>query len=138
MLLHEGVWTGTYRYVDLDGVTTEFHQSRVECVFPETGPYVYVQKNQFKWDDGRERAVEFGGILQGDRIYWDTDAFEGYGWTTKEGVVMLTLNRKDVPDTYFTEAIILGSNNISRARTWHWFKDGELYQRTLCNEHRAI
>ena len=49
---------------------------------------------------------------------------------------MLRLERKDVPGASFTEVIVLGGDGKSRARTWHWFIDGELYQRTLCDEWR--
>lgn len=50
---------------------------------------------------------------------------------------MLKLDRKDIPGAYFLEVIILSENNIDRARTWHWFKDGQLFQRTLCDERRV-
>lgn len=137
LLLHEGLWRGRYRTVDLDGKVVDEHASEVECVFPQGGAYHYVQRNAFRWDDGRTKEVEFGGVLEGDRIYWDTDTFRGYGWTTTDDVVLLTLERKDVPDTTFTEIIVLGANHRNRARTWHWFKNGELYQRTLCDERRG-
>ena len=75
-------------------------------------------------------------MLEGDRLFWDTPAFRGYGWTTLDDVRLLTLDRKDVPDASFTEIIVLGDAN-NRARTWHWFRDGRLYQRTLCDEWRV-
>jgi hypothetical protein len=137
MLLHEGNWEGAYRVVDLDGNVIDQHESRVECRFPENGPYAYVQKNHFSWPDGREFHAEFGGELRGDRLYWDTDRFSGYGWATLDDVVMLTLDRKDRPGEKFTEVIVLAPDGSHRARTWHWFRDGILYQRTLCDEQRV-
>ncbi len=137
MLLHEGVWQGVYRVVDLDGNVIDRHDSRVECVFPDDGLWAYVQKNRFTWPDGREFVAEFGGKLRGDRLYWDTDRFSGYGWATHDNVVMLTLDRKDRPGESFTEVIVLAPDGSHRARTWHWFRDGALYQRTLCDEMRA-
>ena len=97
----------------------------------------YVQKNRFTWKDGRVFEAEFGGELRGDRIFWDTDRFEGYGWATLDDVVMLTLDRKDRPGESFTEIIVLAPDRSHRARTWHWFKKGALYQRTLCDERRV-
>ena len=129
---------GRYRHIDTDGVLLDEHETRVECVFPETGPYAYVQRNRFEWPDGRTREVEFGGVLEGDRIFWDTDTFAGYGWTTRDGVILLTLDRKDLPDASFTEIIVLGPGGDDRARTWHWFRDGALFQRTLCDERRLV
>ena len=137
MLLHEGVWEGTYRVIDLDGRVIDQHESRVVCLFPDDGPYAYVQKNRFTWKDGRVFEAEFGGELRGDRIFWDTDRFEGYGWATLDDVVMLTLDRKDRPGESFTEIIVLAPDRSHRARTWHWFKKGALYQRTLCDERRV-
>lgn len=137
LLAHEGAWGGTYRVVDLQGATIDQHESRVECVFPDDGPFHYVQRNRFTWADGRTRNVEFGGVLRDKRIFWDTDTFSGYGWTTRDNVVLLTLDRKDVKNASFTEIIVLGNNHEHRARTWHWFRHGVLYQRTLCDEQRA-
>ena len=137
MLLHEGVWEGTYRFIGLDGGVTDQYASRIECIFPDEGPYAYVQRNHYAWDDGRTFEMEFGGTLEGNRIYWDTDRFSGYGWTTDEDILMLTLDRKDEPGVSFTEMIMFAPDRNHRARTWHWFRDGKLFQRTLCDEHRV-
>ena len=136
LLAHEGVWTGRYRTVDLDGRIVDEHESRVECLFPDDGSWHYVQRNRFVWADGRVRESEFGGRLDGERLVWDTDTFCGHAWTTGPGVVLLELDRKDLPDTRFTEIILMGTDGRSRARTWHWFRNGGFYQRTLCDETR--
>ncbi len=136
MLLHAGVWVGEYQYVNLQGVVTRSCRSRVQCVFPDNGPFDYVQKNRFEWASGEVTDSEFGGVVAGDRLVWDTDAFSGFAWTTQENVVMLRLDRKDQPNTSFTEIIVMAPDGNHRARTWHWFTDGQLVQRTLCNERR--
>ncbi len=136
MLRHEGVWTGIYRHLDRDGGLVDQHQSRVECVFPDSGPVVYIQRNLFTWPDGRVLEYEFGGTLEGDRIYWDTDRFRGYSWCTRDDLILLNLERKDEPGAMFYEVIMLGSDPNQRSRTWHWFRDGALYKRTLCDEIR--
>ncbi len=137
MLRHEGTWEGVYRFVDLAGNVTDKYASRVECHFPDEGPYAYVQKNRYAWDDGRIAEFEFGGELRGDRMWWDTERFSGYGWTTPGDIIMLTLDRKDEPGVSFTEMIVLAPDPDYRARTWHWFRDGKLFQRTLCDERRT-
>ncbi len=134
---HQGVWLGEYQVIDLAGNLIDQHSSRVECVFPEHGEVVYRQNNSFSWQDGRQLEMSFDGILQGDKIYWDTPTFHGYGWLVNESVFMLELARKDVIGASFTEMIVLGHSGKHRARTWHWFKDGRCYQRTLCNEMLA-
>ena len=137
MLRHEGTWNGVYTTVDIEGNVTDRHQSRVTCEFPDAGPYVYVQKNRFDWDNGDKFETEFGGVLDGDRIRWDNERFTGYGWVTQDDIVLLTLDRNDRPGEQFTEIIVLAPDGRSRGRTWHWFREGVLYQRTLCDEHRV-
>ena len=137
LLPHAGVWAGEYQYVDLRGVVTDSCRSQVQCVFPEQGPFDYIQKNRFEWASGEVTESEFGGVVHGDRLLWDTETFSGFAWTTQEDVVMLCLQRKDQPNTRFTEIIVMGADGNNRARTWHWFKDGKLFQRTLCNEYRT-
>lgn len=134
VLRHEGVWLGQYQHIDAHGAIIDQHQSRVECVFPDSGAQVYIQKNQFTWGDGRQQSVSFGGVMDGERIFWDTPTFRGYGWAASASVFLLELERKDVIGASFSEAIVLGEGGRHRARTWHWFKDGQCYQRTLCNE----
>ena len=136
MLRHEGTWEGVYTTVNLAGEVTDRHDSRVVCEFPDEGETVYVQKNRFDWDNGDSFETEFGGILDGDRILWDNDRFTGYGWATEDDLVLLTLRRNDKPGEHFTEIIVLSPDGESRGRTWHWFRDGELYQRTFCDERK--
>ena len=136
LLVHEGFWYGVYRVVNANGEIIDQHESRVECVFPDNGPFHYYQRNHFRWSDGRTVDVEFGGVLKGERMFWDTETFSGYGWVTGDDVIFLTLDRKDRPGAKFTEVIIPGPDLQHRARTWHWFEDGKLLQRTLCDESR--
>ena len=136
ILRHEGTWEGTYRFVDVDGRLTDEYASRIECGFPDDGPFAYLQKNLYRWADGREARYEFGGELIGERLWWDTERFAGWGWQTHDDIIMLTLDRKDEPGVSFTEAILFAPDPDYRARTWHWFRDGRLFQRTLCDEHR--
>lgn len=137
LFLHEGVWEGTYRHIDMDGNTIDIHKSRVECIFPEEGEVVYIQKNHFTWDDGREYKVEFPGILVDGKIFWDTETFSGYGWMSGENMFCLELDRKDDIGARFHEVIVMGENNDQRVRTWHWFKNGACFKRTLCNEDKT-
>ena len=137
LLAHEGTWEGTYRFVDTKGEVIDQYRSRIHCEFPDTGPWAYVQKNHYSWPDGRVFETQFGGELQGERIWWDTDRFSGFGWVTHGDIVMLTLERKDTPGESFSEMIQIGADGIHRARTWQWFRDGRPFQRTLCDERRT-
>lgn len=131
---HEGIWEGVYKHVDVQGNNIDQHKSRVECIFPDEGNVVYIQKNRFEWDDGRVETNEFSGILICDRIYWDTNTFKGFGWQANKHIFLLELDRKDELDAKFYEIIVMDKGSKTRARTWHWFKDGNCYKRTLCDE----
>lgn len=136
MLEHKGIWEGTYRVIDRLGDTLDVFNSRVACIFPDQGSAVYIQRNEFTWHDGRSRSTEFHAVLDGSRLYWDTETFRGYGWVGSPNIILLELDRKDIPGASFYESIVMSPNKRQRARTWHWFdKSGACYQRTLCDEH---
>ncbi len=137
ILLHEGVWEGTYRHLDADGRPIDQHATRVVCTFPDEGPHAYIQSNTFTWPDGRIYQVDLPGTLVGDRLHWDTETFHGTAWEAGDGIVLLNLARYDEPGARFFEMIVLGDGGDHRARTWQWFRDGRLYKRTLCDERRV-
>ena len=137
MLRHAGAWEGVYRHIDRDGTLIDQHRMQTICAFPDEGEFAYVQSNHARWDDGRESRVRFGGVFRDGLLHWDTDRFHGTGWETREGVVILRLDRRDDPGVYFVEAILLSGDGASRMRTWHWFRDGTPFKRTLCDERRV-
>jgi len=136
LFAHEGLWDGTYRHLDHDAQLIDQHRMRTRCEFPANGAYAYVQHNHLIWPDGRETRLTFGGTLADGGLLWDTDRFYGHGWETRDNVLMLTLHRKDEPGVRFTEMIQISDDGESRARTWQWFRDGNPFRRTLCDERR--
>lgn len=134
---HEGVWEGLYTHINRDAEVMDKHKVRVRCEFPTSGKYVYIQHNHFMWEDGREYKVDLPGIYKDGRLWWDTETFHGSAWQTKDNLILLNLNRKDDPGAHFFELIAMGETGKHRARTWHWFKDGQLYKRTLCDEWKV-
>lgn len=136
ILRHEGQWRGVYRHLDSEGVLQDTHAALVSCELPDSGPHAYIQRNRFSWPDGRVHTAVLPGILREGRLWWDTDTFAGSAWEAGDGTILLNLVRKDEPGAHFVEIIVLGANADQRARTWHWFKDGALYRRTLCDEWR--
>jgi len=137
MVRHEGIWEGVYRHVDAEGVLLDCHETRIACEFPGSGDAAYIQHNLFTWDDGREYRARLPGVYRNGKLWWDTPAFHGYAWETEDDVLMLNLTRRDEPGANFIEIIVMGDGGQRRSRTWHWFKDGALYKRTLCEERRV-
>lgn len=134
---HEGVWEGKYRHLAVDGTEEGSFRSRVTCEFPQVNDVVYRQTTELWAPDGTYSKAGFDGLDRGDHLYYDSATFHGRSWETQGGHLMLNLIRKDEPGAYFVELIIMGEDGKHRARTWHWFKDGQIYRRTLCEESRV-
>lgn len=136
MRAHEGVWEGRYIHLDAEAREIERHHSRVVCDFPVDGPFAYLQHNRFTHANGRVETATLEGIFRDGRLWWDEPTFAGSAWETKDGVILLHLDRKDMPGVVFWE-VILPPAGGQRSRTWHFVKDGALIRRTLCEEHRV-
>lgn len=134
---HEGVWEGKYRHLAVDGMEEGTFRSRVTCEFPQKDGVVYRQTTELWTPEGVYSKAGFDGLDRGDHLYYDSATFHGRSWETEGGHLMLNLIRKDEPGAYFVELIIMGEGGKHRARTWHWFKDGQIYRRTLCEETRV-
>lgn len=135
MRAHEGRWDGEYIHLDATGQEVERHASRVVCEFPDDGPFAYLQHNEFTYLDGRVETATLEGVFRGDRLWWDEPTFSGSAWETKDDLILLHLDRKDLPGVVFWEIILPPVNNM-RSRTWHFIQDGALIRRTLCEEKR--
>jgi uncharacterized protein YeaC (DUF1315 family) len=137
LLRHEGVWEGIYRLVDAEGQALDWHHSRIEVRFPSDGPHDYMQHNHFTWPDGRELRVEHPAVCRNGVLLWDTEHIHGKAWSVDERSTVLTWKRHDTPDAELYELIVINEHNTQRSRTWHWFRQGLLYQRTLIDERRV-
>ena len=135
MRAHEGTWQGRYIHLDANADEIERHESRVLCEFPATGPYAYIQHNCFTYDNGRVETARLDGTFLNNRLWWDEPTFSGSAWETHDGLILLNLDRKDLPGVKFWEIILPPINNV-RSRTWHFVKDGVLIRRTRCEERR--
>ncbi|HYC05614.1 MAG TPA: hypothetical protein VED40_20140 [Azospirillaceae bacterium] len=138
---HEGEWEGVYIYIDADGKEVDRHNSHLTCKFPDGGEFDYYQINRYSWSDGRSEEHHFPAKYRDGRIWWDTERITGWaadvGLDNDKRTTMLTWTRKDMPNHYLYEMIQLSPCGTKRARTWHWFKDDELYQRTIIKERRV-
>lgn len=134
---HAGVWEGSYRLVDLEGRDLDRHASRVEVSFPEDEAHHYLQRNRFSWNDGRVVEAEHPGVYSDGRLWWNTGLIRGCAWQGDERTCILTWERTDAPGAHLYELIVLAPDGLTRARTWHWFRNGACYQRTLIDERKV-
>lgn len=49
---------------------------------------------------------------------------------------MLWFSYKTNPEMSLYEMIYISPDSNNRARTWHWFKNNKIFQRTLIQEER--
>jgi hypothetical protein len=134
---HEGEWRGTYTFVDADANVIDKHESVVTCSFPADDQFPYSQTNRYKWADGKEQLIEFPASYKDRKIYFDTERINGYAWEVDENTIVLTWRYVANPNEYLYEMIQLDDSGTNRTRTWHWFRDGVCYQRTLINEQKV-
>jgi len=133
---HEGEWEGEYIYIDMDGKEFDRHRAQLSCAFPAEGQHAYYQINRYTWPDGRHQEIHFPATYRDKRIWWDTDRIFGSAWEIDARTVVLTWTRKDLPGEYLYEMIQISEDGQNRGRTWHWFKDDVMYQRTIIRERR--
>jgi hypothetical protein len=132
---HEGQWAGEYIHVDSDGVILDRHSSKITVEFRDTGR-PYYQTNEYTWSDGRREFIEFPADYGDGKVLFDTDRITGHAWEIDPRTIMLTWSYKHDPEQYLYETIQIDTAGQHRARTWHWFENGELVKRTLIKEHR--
>lgn len=134
---HEGVWEGTYIYVDREGTIIDQHHSRVTCAFPQDSQFDYRQLNEYRWDDGKTETHDFPAVFSDGEIRFNTDRIAGHAWEIDDRTVLLTWVYQGDEDLFLYEMIHLSADGNQRARTWHWFVDDELDRRTLIKETRV-
>ena len=137
LVRHEGDWVGTYTVVDNEGNILDKHNSHLTCQFPESGSPPYFQTNRYQWPDGKRQEYDFPGIYKDKKLVFDTERIFGEAWETDDSTIILKFNYKDKPAIYVYELIVLSPCNNYRARTWHWFNNHQIYQRTLVKEERV-
>ncbi|MBD2492797.1 DUF3598 family protein [Nostoc sp. FACHB-280] len=134
---HEGDWVGTYTLVDTEGKILDQHNSHLSCQFPNDSPDSYYQVNRYTWANGKQEEHQFPAKYCDKAIWFDTERITGKAWEIDDSTLILWFSYKTVPDAYLYEMIQISPDNNSRARTWHWFKNHQIYQRTLIQEQRV-
>ena len=56
--------------------------------------------------------------------------------TSTDRTIMVGWVRTGEPDFRFYELITVAADGDAKNRTWHWYRKGRLFQRTLINEVR--
>ena len=136
LVRHEGDWVGTYTVIDNQGNILDKYNSHLTCQFPEDSPYPYYQTNRYQWADGKREEYQFPGMYRDKKLYFDTERIDGCAWEADDTTIILHFTYKTVPEMSLYEMILISPCNNYRARTWHWLKNNQIYQRTLIQEER--
>ncbi|GGI81864.1 hypothetical protein GCM10007973_17870 [Polymorphobacter multimanifer] len=135
---HEGVWEGTYKYYNSEGLVVDEHASRLFCRFKDDAEFPYHQTNHYTWADGRTDIRDFPARYHDKRVWWDNELIQGYaaevGFDEHARTVMLYWQRTGDPELYLYEMIQISDDGQSRCRTWHWIRAGKLETRTAIEE----
>ena len=135
---HEGTWTGTYRFITPQMKLLDQYDFRINVKFPDDGKggLTYRQESFYTWADGRQRELAFEGVYAGDTVVF-AGRIAGFIKELDTRTLYTHFWFDDQPGVDVCEAIQLAPNNNDRARTWHWFKEGKLFQLTLVDEMRV-
>lgn len=137
-----GVWEGEYVHLSADHHIIDRHKSRLICRLQDgpDGVAKLSQTNIYTWPDDTQEIRFFDGTFEGDRVWIKNDLIDG--WT---GAVDMDPTRRTIlvgwvrahePDFRYYEMITVAEDGNAKNRTWHWYRNGRLFQRTLINERR--
>lgn len=139
----QGVWEG--QYVHFDAAHREFdrhHSQLLVRLDDETEARAAIkQTNIYTWPCGEQEIRYFEGDFRDDRIWFNNDLIDG--WTSTIDLdptgrtIMVGWTRPAEPGFRYYEIITVSEDGESRNRTWHWYRNDRLFQRTLINELRV-
>ncbi len=138
----EGLWEGTYRFVTPQLQLLEQYDFRIRISFPSDGQggITYRQESDYTWPDGRTQSLAFEAQYRDDNgraVVTFDGRIAGKMWELDDRTIYLNFRFAADPDVDVCEMIQLAANNTDRARTWHWFRKGKLFQLTLVEERRV-
>lgn len=137
-----GVWEGEYVHLGADHVVIDRHQSRLVCrlLDDEDGQARLAQTNIYDWADGTREIRYFDAVCRGDRLWVDNVNIDGWvaaiPFDATDRTIMVAWTRAGEPDFRYYEMITVAEDGNAKNRTWHWYRKGRLFQRTVINEVR--
>jgi hypothetical protein len=136
---HEGTWAGTYTFITPEMKVNDRYDFRINVKFPDDGKggITYRQESFYTWPDGRTQELVFEAEYAGGRMITFGGRIAGWMTEVDDRTIYLNFWFADQPGVDVCEMIQLAPNNRDRGRTWHWYKDGKLFQITLVNEYRV-
>lgn len=138
-----GVWEGEYVHFDADHRLIDRHKSRLICRLQDgaDGVAKLSQTNIYTWPDDTQEIRFFDGTFEGDRVWIKNDLIDGWTGAVEMDptgrTILVGWVRAHEPDFRYYEMITVAEDGNAKNRTWHWYRHGRLFQRTLINENRV-
>ncbi len=138
-----GVWEGEYVHIDENHQEFDRHQARLLIrIDDESDTEARLrQTNIYTWSNNEHEIRYFEGNYRDDRIWFNNALIDGWTRTIDMDptgrTMMVAWTRPAEPGFRYYEIIIFSEDGQSRNRTWHWYRNDRLFQRTLINEHKV-
>lgn len=126
---------GAYTHVDAAGALLDRHEVSCHSEFPADGSADYRLSTRNRWADGRETRASYRADYRDGRLYW-RDGPTGWMCEIDDMTINLRFGFERDPAITVCEMIQISRDGLSRARTWHWFRDDRLFKITLTTEER--
>jgi hypothetical protein len=141
LYLVKGRWGGTYTETAPDGTPVDRYRFALDISFPEDGDAAYRQVTRYDWDDGRHVELVFDAafaVIDGQpSIWWDHEVMHGRLYEVDDRTLHLRFAYKDGEGIEVQESMFVAPDGSSRMRTWHWFRHGVPYRKTIVDEWRT-
>jgi hypothetical protein len=130
-----GRWKGVYTHLAPDGELLDRHEVETLSGFPTDQSADFSLRIHNVWEDGRESEVTLLADYRNDRLEW-RDRLVGWMDEIDDHTIYLNFTYASDPSVRVCEMIQVSPDGMSRARTWHWFRDDRLFKVTLTRESR--
>jgi hypothetical protein len=138
-----GVWDGEYVHLNANHEIIDRHKSRLVCRLQEDDPAhaTLAQTNIYTWGPDDQEIRYFETVFRGDRLWVDNDLIKGWVGPdnmdlTKRTIMVGWVSKLDAGLSFY-EFITVALDGNAKNRTWHWYREGRLFQRTIINEVRT-
>ena len=131
-----GRWTGQTRVISPEGKPLDSYTVDTVTRFPTDGSADYSAHVIHTWPHGKQRDIVILADYRGNQLEWRTPA-TGQMREIDDRAVYVTFSLAHDPSVKVRGLINISPDGTQRTRTWHWFKDEELFRLSLAWEVRA-
>ena len=129
---HLGVWEGTYTYTTPTGALVDRHASRQEA---RLNGDTWHQRIVSRWEDGRERTLEFTAHIRDGQLIYDDPDFPGRLFAVTDAVALYLGGSTDGSSRLIETIVTVDETH--QTRSWQVFEKDVLTQIVAIDEIRV-